>query len=148
MHILTRPEIEAHEDMARQMAFHDRLLNMRLLAVLPPGPSGREPAPRLAFDNQVILTPLVDPISIQYTVWALLDQNGKTFPWLDLPDLAGCPVTGVGYLQLSEWKRAAPCLQFLNRAYLVCEAPKGGCALRHDRPREDAWDVFPVLNVQ
>jgi len=143
MRILTRPEIEAHDDLARQMAFHDRLLNMRLLTILHPK-SGNEP-PRLAFDNQVIITPRADPIASRYSVWGLLDQSGKPFPWIDLTDLIGCPGTEIGYLQHPDWKHAAPYLQFLNWAYLVCEAPKGGCALRHDRPREDAWDVFPQV---
>jgi hypothetical protein len=146
MRILNRPEIEAHDDMARMMAFHDRLVNMRLLTLLHPKPD-KEPL-RLAFDNPVVITPLGDPISIQYSAWQLLDAKEKSFPWIDLPDLVGCPVTGIGYVQLSDWKKPAPYLQFINQVYLVCECPQGGCALRHDRPREDAWDVLPVLPNQ
>ncbi len=147
MRILTRPEIHAADpDMVRTMAFHDRLVHSRLLTLLPESSS----APmRLAFDNQVTITPLLDPMSTRSSAWALVDQKGGTFPWLDLPDLIGCPVTGIGYFQHPEWEEqvAAPYLQFINRIYLVCETLNGGCALRHDRPREDSWDIFPQFPI-
>jgi hypothetical protein len=138
MRVLTLPEIEnAEDDITRIMAFHDRLLHSRLLTVCPL----KDHSQILAFDNRVTLNPMFDDQGTEgLTSWSLNDHEGKSFPQLELRDLIGCPVTGIGYLQDPDHKprEQVPYIQFLNKVFVCCITSQGGGVIRHDRPREDA----------
>lgn len=147
MRILTRTEIEeAEKEMVRIMAFHERLRNSRLLALLH---SDETDPLRLAFDNRVTLTPMYDDHGSPGPInWSVLDRDGNLVPQLKLTDLIGCPVTGIGYMHDPCKHQAIPYLQFVNQLYVCCVTPAGGGVIRHDRPREDAWDVFPHFRIK
>jgi hypothetical protein len=140
MRILTRPEIESIKDLHQIMTFHDRLVHSHLLAPL----SVREDV-ALVFENHVKVTPLHNAGPCH---WELHDANGEAFPFVSLKDLVGCPVTQLGYFFDQDLEHPAiPYLQFLNCIHVCCFSPTGGAELRHDRPREDAWDVFPQFQT-
>mgnify|MGYP006311909859 CR=1 FL=1 len=135
--ILTRPELEEVDDITRILAFHDRLIHSRLLTVLENG--------TLCFGNRVTVSP-APPTDTP--CWQLRDVEGRTFPQIGLHDLIGCPVTGVGYFHYpASSQTVIPYLQFLNRIQLCCFSDERSWMLRHDRPREDAWDVFPLFKI-
>lgn len=138
MRILSRPELEQVEDMKRIIAFHNRLIHSRLLTILEDV--------ILVFDNQVIVTPAPPTDS---SFWQLRDGNGRTFQEIEVYDLIGCPVTDVGYFSYPGASQPViPYLQFLNRIQLCFFTDKRNYMLRHDRPREDSWDVFPIFEHQ
>ena len=145
MRKLTRSEIESGgKAMAGIMAFHDRLVGAKLIQV-----TGRrglsQPPPVLRFEQNAIL-------ALQYddegnpgqTEWSVTDQEGYLYRPVQVHDLRGHRVTGIGYFHDPEngCRHVIPYIE-VAQTFLICAmCPEGGAVIYHDRPDEDQWDLF------
>jgi hypothetical protein len=145
MRRLTRQEIEAGGcAMPGIMIFHDKLIGAKLIHV-----SGRrgvtQPPPVMHFSNDITLrTQYDDEGNPGDTEWQITDHEGYLYHPVQVHDLRGHDVTGVGYLldPENDCRHVIPFVEVANTFYVCCMTPHGGGVIFHDRPGEDRWDLF------
>lgn len=146
MRKLTRTEIESGGSaMPRIMKFHDQLLGSRLRRVATRSMSHPQEPPVLMFDQSAtVSTQFDDEGNPGATEWVVTDLEGFIYEPVEIVDLVGQSVSGIGYLHDPEndCRSVIPCLEIARTFLICCMTPHGGGVIHHFRPRDDRWDLF------
>ena len=148
MRKMTRPEIEAcGAAMPATMAFHDLLAGAKVLRV--PGRRGAvKPQPVLHLTGNVTLAMQYDdegnPGECE---WEVLDTEGYLYTGVQVHDLRGKAVTGVGYFTVpdNDQRPVIPYVEFADLFYLCPMCREGGAVIVHHRAEQSRWDLFCEL---